>query len=336
MLLGLAGCLAGLLLGGAGVRVLLALSPGNIPRINDPDHSLGALAFLDWRILVFLFVISLTTGLLFGLFPAWRVTHFDVNAALKESSGRSGTGLKHSRVRGALVVGEIALAVILLAGAALMIRTFASLRSVKPGIDSSNLLTFRTAITGSRYGTSAQVESMVRQATDRIQALPGVRVAACAVSVPMDQVGIDFPFSVVGRTPKINGKWEGDEYWRFVSPGYFEALRIPLLHGRYFTRTDTGKTDHVVIVNEAFARQYWPGKGPTGERMVIGKGLGGDFEEPERQIVGVVGSVTEAGLAKGMVPVMYVPQSQITDGVTRLAASLLPVSWLVRTSGDAL
>jgi putative ABC transport system permease protein len=177
---------------------------------------------------------------------------------------------------------------------------------------------------------------MVQQATDRIQALPGVRVAACAVSVPMDQVGIDLPFSIVGRTPKINDRWEGDEYWRFVSPGYFEVLRIPLLRGRYFSRTDTGKTDHIVIVNEAFARKYWPDKDPVGERMLIGKGLGGDFEEPERQVVGVVGSVTENGLANGMVPVMYVPQSQITDGLTRLAGSLLPLSWVVRTSADPL
>lgn len=336
MLLGLAGGMAGLVLGGVGVRILLALSPGDIPRINDPYHSLGALSFLDWRILVFLFAISLTTGLLFGLLPAWRITHFDVNATLKESSGRSGTGLKHSRIRGMLVVGEIALAVVLLAGAALMIRTFAGLRSVNPGIDPSNVLTLRTSISGGRYGTSAQVESLVSQATDRIQALPGVRVAACAISVPMDQVGIDLPFSIVGRPAKINGKWEGDEYWRFVSPGYFEALRIPLLHGRYFTRRDTGKTDRVVIVNEAFARLYWPGKDPTGERMIIGQGLGPDFEEPERQIVGVVGSVTESGLAKGMVPVMYVPQSQITDGLTRLAGSLVPLSWLIRTSADPL
>ena len=336
MLLGLAGGFAGLILGGVGVRVLLALSPGNIPRINDPDHSLGVLAFLDWRILVFLFAISLVTGLLFGLFPALRVTRFDVNAALKESSGRSGTGLKHSRVRGMLVVGEIALAVVLLAGAALMIRTFAGLRSANPGIDPSNLLTLKTAISGSRYGSTAQVENMVQQATDRVQALPGVRVAACAVSVPMDQVGIDLPFSIAGRTPKLNDKWEGDEYWRFVSPGYFEALRIPLLRGRYFIRTDTGKTDHIVIVNEAFARKYWPDKDAIGQRMMIGKGLGGDFEEPERQVVGVVGSVTENGLASGMVPVMYVPQSQITDGLTRLGASLLPLSWMVRTSGDPL
>jgi predicted permease len=285
---------------------------------------------------VFLFGISLATGLLFGLFPALRVSRFDVNAVLKESSGRSGTGFKHSRVRGLLVISEIALAVVLLAGAALMIRTFAGLRSVKSGIDPSNVLTLRTAISGSRYGSTAQVENMVRQATDRIQALPGVRVASCAVSVPMDQVGIDLPFSIEGHTPKTGEKWEGDEYWRFVSPGYFEALRIPLLRGRYFARTDTGNAALVVIVNEAFARKYWSDQDPIGHRMVIAKGLGADFDEPAREVVGIVGSVTESGLASGMVPVMYVPQSQITDGLTRLGASLLPLSWVIRTSGDPL
>jgi len=177
---------------------------------------------------------------------------------------------------------------------------------------------------------------MVRQATERIQALPGVQVAGCAVSLPMDQVGIDLPFNIEGRTPKSGEKWDGDEYWRFVSPGYFEGLRIPLLRGRYFTRTDTGRAAHTVIVNEAFARKYWPDQDPIGQRMVIGKGLGADFDEPARQVVGMVGSVTESGLAGGMVPVMYVPQSQITDGLTRLGASLLPLSWVIRTSGDPL
>ncbi len=336
MLLGLAGGVAGLVLGSIGVRVLLALSPGNIPRINAPEHSLGGLMLVDWRILLFLFGISLATGLLFGLFPALRVSRFDVNAVLKESSGRSGTGFKHSRVRGLLVISEIALAVILLAGAALMIRTFAGLRSVKSGIDTSNLLTMRSAISGSRYGSTAQVENMVRQATDRVQALPGVGVAACAVTLPMDQVGIDMPFTIEGHTPKNGEKWEGDEYWRFVSPGYFEALRIPLLRGRYFTRTDTGKANRIAIVNEAFARKYWLDQDPIGQRMVIGKGLGDVFDEPAREVVGIVGSVTEGGLAGGMVPVMYVPQSQITDGLTRLGASLLPLSWVIRTNGDPL
>jgi putative ABC transport system permease protein len=336
VLLGLAGGVAGLMLGSTGVRMLLALSPGNIPRINSPEHSLGGLVLLDWRILLFLFGISLATGLLFGLFPALRVSRFDVNVILKESSGRSGTGFKHSRTRALLVISEIALAVVLLAGAALMIRTFAGLRSVKPGIDPSNVLTLRTGTSGSRYASTAQVENMVRQATDRIQALPGVRVVGCAVALPMDQVGVDLPFSIAGRTPKLNGKWEGDEYWRFVSPGYFEALSIPLLRGRYFTRTDTAGTAHVVIVNEAFARKYWPDQDPIGQRMEIGKGLGAEFDEPARQVVGIVGSVTESGLARGMVPVMYVPQSQITDGLTRLAGSLLPLSWVIRTSGDPL
>jgi len=334
MLLGLAGGVAGLILGGIGVRILLALTPGNIPRINDPGHSLGGLRMLDWRILLFLFGISLATGLLFGLFPALRVSRFDVNAVLKESSGRSGTGFKHSRVRGLLVISEIALAVVLLTGAALMIRTFAGLRSVKSGIDPSNVLTLRTAISGSRYGSTAQVENVARQATDRIQALPGIRVAACAVTVPMEQIGIDLPFTIDGHTLKTGEKWEGEEYWRFVSPGYFEALRIPLLRGRYFTRTDTAGTARIVIVNEAFARKYWADRDPIGQRMVIAKGLGADFDEPARQVVGIVGSVTESGLAAGMVPVMYVPQSQITDGLTRLAGNLLPLSWVIRTSDD--
>jgi putative ABC transport system permease protein len=272
----------------------------------------------------------------FGLLPALRVSRLDVNAVLKESSGRSGTGFKHSRVRGLLVISEIALAVVLLAGAALMIRTFAGWRSVKSGIDPSNVLTLRTAISGSCYSSTAQVDNMMRHATDRIQALPGVRVAGCGVSVPMDQVGIDLPFSIEGHTPKSGEKWEGDEYWRFVSPGYFEALRIPLLRGRYFTRADTGGAARVVIVNEAFARKYWSDQDPIGHRMVIGKGLGADFDEPARQVVGIVDSVTESGLAGGMVPVMYVPQSQITDGLTRLGASLLPLSWVIRTSGDPL
>jgi predicted permease len=334
ILLGLGGGMAGLALGSLGVRMLLALSPGNIPRINDPEHSLGSVALLDWRMLLFLIGVSVLTGIIFGLFPAIRVSHFDVNAALKESSSRAGTGFKHSRIGGLLVIGEIGLAVLLLAGAALMVRTFAGLRSVNPGIDPANVLTLRTAISGARYATTAQVEAMVQQATDRLQALPGVRVAATAVCLPMDGVGIDMPFTIAGRTPKIDGKWEGDEYWRFVSAGYFEALRIPLLRGRTFTRNDTGKTDRVVIINEAFAKKYWPNNDPVGQQMFIGKGLGGDFEEPPRQIIGVVGSVTESSLAEGKVPVMYVPQNQITDGLTRLGASLIPLSWAIRTSGD--
>lgn len=336
MLLALGGGVAGLVLGALGVRMLLAFSPGNIPRINDPEHSAAALTLLDWRVLAFLFAISLFTGLLFGLLPAARVSHLDVNAALKEASGRSGTGTRHNRIRALLVISEIALAVVLLAGAALMIRTFAGLRSVDTGLNSSNVLTMRTSISGNRYSATAQLETMVRQATERIEALPGVQFAGSTVSLPMGDANVDLPFSIEGRQPKQGDKWEGDEQWRFVSAHYFEALRIPLLRGRLFNLRDTGKSSHVVIINEALARKYFPKQDPLGQQMIIGKGLGADFEEPAREIVGVVGSVTESGLGNGKVPVMYVPQSQITDGLTRLGGSLLPLSWVIRTQANPL
>ncbi|HEY6307053.1 MAG TPA: ABC transporter permease [Candidatus Angelobacter sp.] len=336
MLLALGGGIAGLILGGLGVRLLLTFSPGHIPRINDPEHSASALTLLDWRVLAFLFAISLFTGLLFGLLPAMRVSRLDVNAALKESSGRSGTGVRHNRIRSVLVVSEIALAVILLAGATLMLRTLAGLHSVDTGFDAANVLTMRTSVSGSRYSTTAQEDTMVRLATERIEALPGVQFAGSTISLPMGDAAIDLPFSIEGRPPKQGGKWEGDEQWRFVSPHYFEALRIPLLRGRFFNVQDTGSSDHVVIVNEAFAKKHWPNQDPLGQRLNIGKGLGPEFEEPPRQVVGIVGSVTETGLASGKVPVMYVPQSQLTDGITKLAGGLLPLSWAIRTKADPL
>ncbi len=335
LMLALAGGAAGLAFGAAGIRMLLAFSPGNIPRVNDPDHPAATLSLLDWRALVFLFAITLLTGVLFGLLPAIRVSRLDVNSALKESSSRSGTGLKHNRIRGLLVIGEIAVAIILLTGAALMIRTFAGLRTARSGLDPTNVLTMQTALSGARYETTAQVENTVRQAMERIEGLPGVEFAAAALVIPMQGTAIDLPFTVEGRAP-AKGKFEGDEQWRFVSPHYFEALHIPLLRGRTFDPRDTGKSEHVVIVNEAFAKKYWPKGDALGQRMAIGQGLGPDFVEGPRQIVGIVGSVTEAGLSNGMVPAMYVPEAQVTDGLTKLANSLLPMSWVIRTKTDPL
>jgi putative ABC transport system permease protein len=335
LMLALAGGAAGLLVGSAGVRLLLAFSPGNIPRINDPSHSGSAISMLDWQVMVFLLGISLLTGVIFGLFPAIQVSRLDVNGPLKESSSRSGTGLKHNRARGLLVVSEIALALILLVGAALMIRTLAGLRSAKPGFEVSNVLTMRTSLTSGRYATTAQAATMIRQASERIESLPGVTFAASAVALPA-QIGIDFPFSIEGRAPKINGKWEGDEQWRFVSPHYFEALKIPLLRGRVFDRRDTDQSPRVVVISEAFAKKYFLNEDPLGRQILIGKGIGPEFEEPAREIVGIVGTVTESGVSRGLVPVMYIPEPQVKDSVTRLANSLLPLSWVIRTSGDPL
>jgi putative ABC transport system permease protein len=333
LLSGLGGIL-GFLIGAWSVPVLLALSPGNLPRINDQEHMASAVSTFSWPVLAFTLTVALATGILFGLFPALQISKLDVNANLKEASGRSGTGLRHNRVRSVLVSSEMALAVILLACAALMIRTFVGLRAVQPGFDPHNVITMQTSLTGGRYGATAKAENLIRQVTQRVEALPGVQAAASSVMLPVEG-GIDLPFSIEGQPPPKGDLYNGDEQWRFVSAHYFSALHVPVLRGRAFDERDTGKSERVVIINQALAKKYWPKGDPVGQRMTIGgKGLGPDFEEPARQIVGIVGNVRETGLQGADKPVMYVPEGQITDGLTKLANNVIPMSWLIRTASD--
>jgi len=333
LILATASGILGFAIGSWGVRLLLALSPGNLPRINDQEHVSSAIAFLDWRVLVFALGVSILTGFLFGVLPALRISRLDVNAVLKEAGGRSGSGLRHNRLRSILVVAEMALAVILLVGAALMIRTFAGLRSVQPGFDPHNVLTLQTSLTNSRYDTTAKASNMVRQVLERLEAMPGVESAAATIMLPLEGQ-IDLPFNIEAHPPSNGDKYNGDEQWRFVSPHYFTALHIPLLRGRRFDERDTGNSERVIIINQAMAKKYWPNENPIGQRITIAKGLGPDFEEPTRQIVGIVGDAREAGLKGEDQQVMYVPQAQITDPITRLANSVIPLSWVVKGSSD--
>ena len=323
----------GFIIGAWGVRLLLALSPGNLPRINAEDHVSSAVTALDGHVLLFSLGISILTGVLFGVFPALRISRLDVNAVLKEGGGRSGSGFKHNRARNVLVVAEMALAVILLVGAALMIRTFAGLRSVQPGFDPHNVITMQTSMTNGHYNETAKAALLIRQVTDRLEALPGVQAAAATVMLPIEG-GIDFPFTIESHPPSGGNMYNGDEQWRFVSPHYFTAFRIPLLRGRTFDQRDTGNSERVVVVNQAMAKKYWPNEDPIGQRITIGKGLGPDFNEPARQIVGIVGNARETSLSGGDQGVMYVPQSQINDPVTKLANGIIPLSWAIRGAAD--
>jgi putative ABC transport system permease protein len=322
----------GFLIGAWGVRVLLALSPGNLPRINDEGHAASLVTVLDWRVLLFTLAIALATGIIFGLFPALHISRMNVNSVLKEASGRSGSGLRHNRARGLLVATEMALAVILLVGAALMIRTFVGLRSVQPGFNPHNVITMQTSLIGGHYDSTVKVEGMIRQVVQRVEALPGVQAAAATIMLPIEG-GVDLPFLIDGRPPKDGGLYTGDEQWRFVTPRYFSAFGIALLRGRTFDVRDTGKAERVVIINQAMAKKHWPNGDPLGKRITIGgKALGPDFDEPSREIVGIVGNVRENGLSNDDQPVMYVPQAQVTDGLTRLANNIIPLSWAIRTN----
>src|SRR5439155_15608564 len=176
----LAGCggLLGLGLGAWGVRGLLLLVPGNIPRLTDVNGAPIAIPVLDWRVAAFTIAVSLLTGILFGLFPALHTSKPDLTSALKEASGRSGTSLRHNRARSVLVITEVALALVLLVGAALLIRTFVGLRSVNVGLDPRNVLTFQTSLAGSAYSTTARVDELTTQVVRRMEGLPGVQAAA--------------------------------------------------------------------------------------------------------------------------------------------------------------
>jgi putative ABC transport system permease protein len=332
LLAGMGGVL-GFALGAAGVRGLLLLAPGNIPLLTDRDGLHATVPLLDWRVAAFTFGIALFTGILFGVYPALQTSNPDLASTLKENSGRSGASKRQHRARSVLVVAEISLALVLLTGAALLIRTFVGLRTVHPGFDSHHVLTMETSMAGPAYSSTAKVHNFVTQVTRRIESLPGVEAAASAVMLPV-QCCIDLPITIPGKPLKEGQQYNGDEQWRSVSPRYFQALKIPLVRGRLFQETDTPNSARVALVNEVMAKKYWPKEDAIGQVMVIGKGLGPDFDDGPRQIVGIVGNVREAGLKNGEVPVMYIPQSQVPEGITKLVASVVPLSWVIRTNAD--
>jgi len=328
VLLALAGGLLGLVLGFSGVRALLAVSPGDIPRIGEDGVRVG----LDWRVALFTLGISILTGVLFGLIPALGASKPDLSSSMKESSRGSGSSLKHNKMRSLLVVSEVSLALILLVGASLLIRTFVALREVDPGFNAHNVWTAEMALNGPQFEKTAGVAQVVRNARERLNAVPGVITAAATNSMPLGG-GFGLPFIIVGKP--LNGPATGGAGWMAVSPGYFDAFKIPLVRGRDFTDSDTAGSQGVALINEAMAKEFWKnGENPVGQQIIIGKGVGPEFEEPARLIVGIVGDVRDGGLNRNPGSKMVVPLAQMTDGLTELNSKVAPISWVVRTRLD--
>ncbi len=328
VLLSVTGGILGLGLGFIGVRALLAISPAGLPRIGEDGAAIG----VDWRVLGFTLVVSLFTGILFGLFPALSASRTDLKSSLKESSKRTGTGFRQSKARSLLVVSEVSLALVLLVGSALLIRTFMALRGVHPGFDAHNIVTLEMSLTGDRFQKTAGVAQLSREGRDRHNAIPGVEVSASTCCLPIQgQFGL--PFSIVGRPP-VKGNDTPGGGWMSASPGYSELFKIPILRGRDFTENDTAAAPGVVLINEALAKQYFPKENPVGQQLLIGHGVGPEFEEPARQIIGVVGNTHDGGLSRDPGPLMIVPEAQVTDGMTALNARIVPLRWVVRTRGD--
>ena len=275
--------IAGLALGWCGVRALVRLAPADLPRVQE-------ITALDPRVAAFAVVLAATTGLLFGVFPAVQSARSDLAPVLK----------RRSHARSALVSAEVAIALVLLCGAALLIRSFAAMHAVNLGFDPHSLLTIDVSLAGRGYASGAAVDRLGREFVDRVERLPGVESAAFASALPLEAAQ-DMLFSIPGRQPLNGFHFTGDVQWLIVSSHYFEVLRIPLISGRYLGERETGRT---VVISQTMARQYWPNASPVGQTIVIGPGLGPGYEAGATEIVGVVGDVPWR-LNVAPAPVMY-------------------------------
>jgi len=319
----------GLVIGSLGVHALLSISPGNIPRIGDG----GAAVALDWHVLMFTFGISLLVGIIFGIVPALRVCVPSLNQSLNEGSQRLGSDSGQSKMRSLIVLSEVSLSVVLLIGAALLIRTFAALRSVNPGFDRHNVFLMEMSLHGSQFATTANVERLVEDTRQRLAGVAGVEVAAATYSPPFgDRMGL--PFAAIGTASGNLGN-NGDAEWMSVSPGYFAVLKIPVIRGRDFSDRDGKGGSGVVVINETMAKRYWAGKDPIGQSIQIGRGIGPEFEDRPRQIIGIVADVREHDLSEPPQPTMMIPLAQEPDGTTRLGLQFGPIFWLIRTRLEA-
>jgi putative ABC transport system permease protein len=329
VVLSLTGGAMGLAVGLAGIRALMSVSTAGLPRVGEA----GALVTVDWRVLLFTITMAMCTGLIFGVMPAIQGSRSDLTVALKEG-GRSGSGGRGNWSRATLVVVQTSLALVLLIGSALFIRSAIALSRVARGFDATSVLSLQTSLNSPQYRTSASVERAVQEVTRRLRAVPGVEAGTATCCAPL-QGGYILPFVIAGRP--LEGQWHDAVWWRTISAQYFEVFRIPVLSGRAFTDRDIAGAPPVAIINQAMARKLWPGVDPLTARLTIGRSVDGrtvlrEFAgEPERQIVGIVGDTRDFALSSNPDPTMYVPQAQLPDDVNAYFGGLGPMTWAVRT-----
>jgi putative ABC transport system permease protein len=311
VLLSLVGGAFGLALAYAFHRGLLALVAERIPvpRIDQVS--------LDLPVVVFTIALSLVTGLLFGVVPALFATG-STNDALREG-GRHGSGPRARRALGSLVVAEVALSLVLLAGAGLLLRSFIALQNVDPGMRTEGVLTARVTVSGERYSTEKAIGDFYITALQRIEAIPGVQSASAVSFLPMTGLGIGTSFHRLDRAKPEPGQLAGTAV-KPVAPGFFKTLGIPQIAGRDFTAMDTVDSPQVAIVSQAMVRQHFAGEDPIGKRLnvSIGRAEGGMNVE----IIGVVGDITMVALDGSIDPAVYIPHTQLPIGL---------MSFVVRT-----
>jgi putative ABC transport system permease protein len=306
IVLSIVGGTLGVLLAQWGTDSLIALGPDTIPRASEIR--------VDGWVLAYTLGISVITGILFGIAPAWAASHTDAADTLKEggrSSAAGGSG--RSRLRSGLVVAEIALSLMLMIGAGLLVASFSRLTGVNPGIRTDNVLTLRLALADPPYDNPAVFLAFYQRVVERLKTVPGVESAAAVSDLPLTGLNFDNTFSILGRPALPAGEFITSEM-AWVSPDYFHAMGIPLIRGRAFTEQDTATTPQIVVISESMARRWWPNEDPLGKRLKIDYG---DKFSPE--IVGVAADVRD-GLDAEPTPHMYVSYAQLPRDAMYLVA----------------
>jgi putative ABC transport system permease protein len=303
LLVALTGGALGVWLAGAGVNLLLAFFPKNLGNVGIPKlHEIP----IDARVLGFSLLLMILSGVLFGLAPALRASAADPAECLRDG-GRTTSGAAHGRLRGLLVASEMALALVLTSGAALMVHSFARIQKGHLGFEPDQVLTMRVMLPRARYDADGQ-RRFLDQALRNIRAVPGVQSAGATTFLPLSGWHGDREFAVEGRTPPVRGQ-EPHADWRIIGGDFFAALGTPLVKGRVFADSDDPARPRVAIVNETFARRHFPNEDPLGRRIDFR--IQSDGDAPEwRQIVGVVGDIRHHGLVRDPVPEVYVPFAQ--------------------------
>ncbi|HEX8272227.1 MAG TPA: ABC transporter permease [Longimicrobiaceae bacterium] len=329
LVLALLGGLAGLLLAVWGTSALVALDPQGIPRLDEVR--------VDGTVVAFTLGAALLAGVLFGMVPAVQVTRSGLFGSLREGGRGALSGRGSARVRSALVVVEMALAVMLLAGAGLLIRSFVRLQEVDPGFRTEGALSFTLSLPSAAYGEDAARAAFYERLLERLEGLPGVRSAAAVSQLPMGGSAQFLTFAVDGRAPVQPGNDPAAQVLR-ATPGYFRSLAIPVERGRAFSEQDRAGTPRVVVLNRAAVRRFFPGEEPLGQRILMA--LGADTVTVPWEVVGVVGDVRHFGVEAEAQPAMYFPQAQAPAGsmgvVVRTAVAPLSVAGAVRREVRAL
>jgi predicted permease len=290
LVLAVAGAAVGLLLSFAGVRGLILLAPANSAVALDVR--------IDATVMAFTTLLAIAAGILFGIAPAWQISRLDRFHGLKEG-GRSGTaGLSRQRARAGLVIGEVSLALVLLVGAGLFLRSLASLQDVNPGFQANGVITGFVALPPRQYGEPAKQIAFNRGVLERLASIPGVSTVATVMPAPFSGQGGSASFGIEGRpSPPGDPGPHGDI--GYVSPNYFATMKIPIRSGRVFTDQDQQNTAPVAVIDDTLAKQYWPNEFPIGKHMRLGR------QTPWATIVGVVGHTKQSDLAGDLVKGKY-------------------------------